>query len=96
MSTEIVVQFAQLHSAATDCRTTANTMTSQLDGLKQQIAPMVATWEGDAQAAYGARQAEWDAAAADLRDLLARIANACDASADIMMAREQANANKFA
>jgi 6 kDa early secretory antigenic target len=95
-STQIVVQFAQVQSAAADCRATVSSMTSQLDDLRNQLAPMVATWEGDAQAAYRACQAKWDAAAADIRDLLGRIASACDTSAEIMATTEQANANRFA
>ncbi len=35
---------------------------TRLDALKATISPMVATWEGDAQAAYQVQQTKWDTA----------------------------------
>ena len=70
---EIRYNFPMLNQAADNCGASSRNMTSELDGLKRGLQPMLATWEGDAQAAYYARQAEWESAANDLRDLLGRI-----------------------
>ena len=45
-------------------------MNGKLDDLKAHIAPMVAEWEGSASEAYQAQQAKWDAAAAELNQIL--------------------------
>src|SRR5262245_10899511 len=92
---EIVVKFAALHKAADDIGTSVRTMNSQLDGLKSSIAPMVSAWGGQAQAAYLARQQEWEKAAQDITNLLTQVQGAVTKSADIMAAREKANAAKF-
>lgn len=96
MSQEIVVNFAALRAAAEDIRSTVGKMNSELDGLKQGLQPMLATWGGEAQEAYYARQRQWDSAASDLNTLLTQIQNAVSRSADIMDARERANQARFA
>jgi len=45
-------------------------MNGKLDDLKGHIAPMVAEWEGSASEAYQAQQAQWDAAALELNQIL--------------------------
>ena len=50
---------------------TVASMNSQLQDLKSYLAPMVATWEGQAAQNYNAKQAQWDQAANDLNEVLA-------------------------
>lgn len=95
MTGEIIVKFPALRTAAEDIGATLRTMNSELDSLKATVAPMVSTWEGDAREAYFTRQSEWEKAAADITALLTQIQTAITNSADIMQAREAANANKF-
>jgi len=95
MSNEIVVNFVTLMKASDDIVRSVKTMDSQLDGLKRGIQPMIATWDGEAQQAYYARQQQWESAATDLKTLLGQIQAAVVKSAEIMMAREKANASRF-
>ncbi|GAB3855340.1 hypothetical protein GCM10029963_49980 [Micromonospora andamanensis] len=93
--TEIRYNFAGLNAAADSCNGAVRNMTGELDGLKSGIAPLLATWDGDAKEAYFQRQNEWESAANDLRDLLGRIEKALRESAAKMQAREAANRAKF-
>ncbi|WP_341718048.1 WXG100 family type VII secretion target [Micromonospora sp. FIMYZ51] len=92
---ELKYNFAALNAAADNCGGAVRNMTSELEGLKSGIAPMLATWDGDAREAYFRRQTEWESAANDLRDLLGRIERALRESAATMQAREAANRAKF-
>ena len=92
---EIKYNFPQLNMAADNCASKVSNMTAELDGLKQSLQPMLATWDGDARTAYYQRQGEWDAAAGDLRDLLTKIEKALRESGIKMQARESANKAKF-
>lgn len=94
-SGEIVVNFAALRAAAEDIRSTVAGMNSELDNLKQGLQPLLSTWDGEAQQAYHARQAQWDSAASDLNTLLSQIQTAVSRSAEIMEARERANMARF-
>ncbi|MEV6812277.1 WXG100 family type VII secretion target [Micromonospora sp. NPDC051296] len=93
--TEIRYNFAGLNAAADSCSGAVRNMTGELDGLKSGIAPLLATWDGEAREAYFRRQTEWESAANDLRDLLGRIERALRESASKMQAREAANRAKF-
>lgn len=93
--TEIRYNFAGLNAAAESCNGAVRNMTGELDGLKSGIAPLLATWDGEAREAYFTRQAEWESAANDLRDLLGRIERALRESAEKMQVREAANRAKF-
>ncbi|GIJ79980.1 WXG100 family type VII secretion target [Micromonospora phaseoli] len=92
---EIRYNFAGLNAAADSCGGAVKNLTGELDGLKSGIAPLLATWDGDAREAYFRRQADWESAANDLRDLLGRIERALRESAAKMQAREAANRAKF-
>ncbi|MFG3419866.1 WXG100 family type VII secretion target [Micromonospora sp. NPDC047730] len=92
---EIRYNFGALNAAADSCGGAMRNLTGELDGLKSGIAPLLATWDGDAREAYFRRQNDWESAANDLRDLLGRIEKALRESAVKMQAREAANRAKF-
>ncbi|MFI5906762.1 WXG100 family type VII secretion target [Dactylosporangium sp. NPDC051541] len=92
---EIVVKFAALNQAAADIGSTLSSMQSELDTVNQQVAPLISSWESDAQEAFVQRKAEWTAAADDLHQLLNGIKGAVLKAAEIMQAREAANLAKF-
>ncbi|NYT95274.1 WXG100 family type VII secretion target [Salinispora sp. H7-4] len=92
---EIRYNFAALAASADSCGSSLKNMNGELEGLKSSIAPLLATWDGDAREAYFRRQRDWEAAANDLRDLLSRIERALRESAARMQAREAANQAKF-
>lgn len=76
----LVVQFGQLAAASSSIHAAVNTMESQLSQLEQDAAPLVASWEGDARAAYDQRQAKWRQAADDMKIMLSDIKRAVDES----------------
>jgi len=92
---EIHVKFAYLGTAQVDVAATAGRMSTQLDELKRFIAPMVATWEGQAAEEYRAKQRQWDTAAADLTAVLAQIGTALGAANESYQQVEQSNAARW-
>ncbi|MFI5955621.1 WXG100 family type VII secretion target [Cryptosporangium sp. NPDC051539] len=94
-SDEIAVNFASLTKAAEDIQSAIGKMNAELDGLEKGVQPLLATWDGDAKAAYMARKREWDSASQDLAQLLTGIKGAVLKSAEIMHAREKQNTNMF-
>jgi WXG100 family type VII secretion target len=95
MSDEIVVRFSALTKASEDINKAISTMHSELDGLERGIQPLLATWDGTAKNEYHTRQREWTQASTDLTTLLTQIKGAVTKAAEIMQAREAANARKF-
>jgi WXG100 family type VII secretion target len=91
----LVVNFAALAQASADIAHALGELEAQLGQLERDAAPLVATWSGEAKAAYDARQGRWRAASADLAGLLRDIKNAVDESAADYMSTERANANLF-
>lgn len=92
----LVVNFAALEQASADIAHAMAELDAQLGQLERDAAPLVATWSGDAKAAYDARQAKWRAASVDLANLLRDIKIALDESAADYLATEHANARLFA
>ena len=92
---EIKVTFGALETAQSDVSGVAGRMTSQLDDLKRFLAPMVATWEGQAATEYQAKQRQWDTAAASLTNVLAQIGVALGAANESYRQVEQTNASRW-
>ncbi|MFI9275897.1 WXG100 family type VII secretion target [Kitasatospora sp. NPDC052896] len=87
----ILVNSQTISQAAQDIRTTAGNIQGQLDELAAGVSRVAQSWEGSAQTAYRARQAEWDRKAAALRATLEQIAGKLDAAAENYSATERAN-----
>lgn len=92
---EIGVNFGSLSGTQQRVAMTSTQITSQLDDLKRFLAPMVSTWTGDAATAYGEKQRQWDAAAADLNTVLGAIGKAVGQANDGYQSTERANAARF-
>jgi early secretory antigenic target protein ESAT-6 len=92
---EIKVTFAALETAQTDVSGVAGRMTGQLEDLKRFLAPMVATWEGQAATDYQAKQRQWDAAAASLATVLGQIGVALGSANESYRQVEQTNAARW-
>lgn len=96
MSTpEIKVTFGALEGARGDVTATANRISGQLEELKRYLAPMVATWTGQAAADYQAVQQRWDTSAAALNDTLNRIGTALGHANEEYQRTERANAARW-
>ncbi|MFI1522595.1 WXG100 family type VII secretion target [Kitasatospora cineracea] len=87
----ILVNFQTIQNASSEVRQTASRIQNQLDDLKAGVQRIASSWEGAAQQGYQARQAQWDAKAADLQQVLARIASALDNAAQSYQQTEKSN-----
>lgn len=92
---EIKVTFGALDAARADVAGTASRITGRLEDLKRLLAPLVATWEGQAAEEYRTTQRKWDAAATDLAAVLAQIGLALGNAHDGYRQVEQANAARW-
>lgn len=92
---EIKVTFGELSVAQQSVASTSQRISSQLDELKRYLAPLAATWEGQAAQDYQVKQRQWDTAAADLTAVLAQIGVALGSANDNYQLVEQANARRW-
>lgn len=92
---QLVVNFGALQQASADINNAINTMSSTLDQCESDAAPLVSTWEGEAQQRYHERQAKWRQAANDLTQMLRDIRAAVDDSAQNYQQTEAKNAAMF-
>lgn len=91
----LVVNFAALEQASVDIGQAIGALDTQLSQLERDAAPLVATWSGDAKAAYDERQTKWRSAATDLAAMLRDIKTAVDESAADYLSTERRNVNLF-
>lgn len=77
----IKVEFAAVEQAGANITATFNKMTSELDTLKSQLAPLRAAYTGDAQVAWDTVQKDWDTSMADLAQILSSIGTAVSQAA---------------
>ena len=93
---EIKVSFGALVGASTDTSATAGRIATKLEELRSSLAPMVATWEGQAAADYQAKQAKWDTAAAGINAVLMNVSKALADAAQRYEQTEQVNQRRWA
>jgi len=92
---KLVVNFGSLAQAAQDINTAINNMESQIGDCEQAAQPLVSSWEGAAQEAYGVRQQKWRSAAGDLTQMLRDIQSAVEDSAANFQQAESRNQALF-
>ncbi len=91
----LVVNFAALQQAGADIQKALTALDAQLGQLERDAAPLVASWSGDARAAYEQRQTRWRSASQDLQAMLRDIKLAVGDSAADYLDTEKRNANLF-
>jgi 6 kDa early secretory antigenic target len=91
----LVINFGSLAQAAQDIGNAMSTMESQISDCEQSAQPLVSTWEGAAQEAYGIRQQKWRQAAGDLSQMLRDIQAALQDSATNFQSAEDRNRALF-
>jgi 6 kDa early secretory antigenic target len=91
----LLVNFGALQQAAADITKAISTMQSQLDQLESDAKPLVATWNGAAQEAYGQRQAKWRGASVDLHNILQNIKKAVEESTEDYVNTERQATQRF-
>lgn len=92
---EIKVNFAGVEMASEDIRRTAVAINQQLSDLKSFLAPLAATWSGEAAQIYQERQRVWDAAQADQQAQLARMAHLAQVAGAAYRRTETEAASRF-
>lgn len=95
MSDMIRVEFGALQHAGDSISNALRALESQLAELERDAAPLVATWQGDAQQAYQVRQTRWREAAQGLSVMLRDIKRALDESAVEYASTENRNTSLF-
>jgi WXG100 family type VII secretion target len=92
---QISVNFAEVAAASQSLSSTAGQLETLLGDLKQRLAPLEAGYTGSAKEAWAAKQAEWNSAQDDLRQVLASIGAAVQQSGENYESVEKANAAKW-
>ena len=87
----MVVTFAAINEAAVDADSIATQITQQLEDLRSYLAPLTASWSGEAAGDFQALQAKWDASAGDLNQVLLQISQALRAAGEQYQATENSN-----
>jgi early secretory antigenic target protein ESAT-6 len=87
----ILVTFGAVSEAAMDTDGVASQISAQLGDLKAYLAPLVATWSGEASTDFQALQAKWDASANDLNQVLRQISQSLRTAGDNYLNTERAN-----
>ena len=89
----MIVTFAAINEAAMDADSIAGQITQQLGDLKSYLAPLLATWSGQASSDFQALQTKWDASAGDLNQVLRQIAQALRTAGDNYQTTERTNSS---
>lgn len=95
MSSEVFVTFGAVQQAATDARSTSGSLNQQLSDLQTYLAPLVASWEGQASTDYQGKQKQWHEAQSALNTLLAKVGTALDTSHSNYTQAENKNASMW-
>ena len=69
----VLVTFGAVDAAAADTEMVANRINHQLVELRSYLAPLLATWSGQASSDYQGLQTRWDTSAAGLNAVLREI-----------------------
>jgi WXG100 family type VII secretion target len=89
----ILVTFGAINEAAMDTDGVASQIAQQLSDLKSYLAPLVATWSGQASTEYQALQSKWDASADDLNQVLRQMSQALRTAGDNYANTERKNSS---
>lgn len=89
------ITYSAVVEAATQVKTAAGNMKSDLDTLMSQVKRVVATWDGDTQQAFNQRQSEWDKQVNSLHDHLMQISQKMMDATDGYQSNDKAQARRF-
>lgn len=67
---DLKVEHGGLDRVADDLMTIVNRVGCRMEELDRELSPLRTQWVGDAQLAYAASKQRWDAAIAEMRELL--------------------------
>jgi early secretory antigenic target protein ESAT-6 len=89
----MLVTFGAINEAAMDTDSIATQIAQQLSDLKAYVAPLAASWSGEAAGDFQALQAKWDTSANDLNQVLRQISQALRIAGEQYQATEKANSS---
>lgn len=89
----MVVTFGAINEAAMDTDSIATQIAQQLEDLKSFLAPLIASWSGEAATDFQALQAKWDSSALDLNQVLRQISQALRTAGEQYQATENSNSS---
>lgn len=89
------VNHAGLDTAAQDLSRAVQQIDDRLNRLESELAPLRSDWTGNAQQAYIAAKAKWDAAMQEMKTLLADTSATVTQSNQEYMAADQRGAASF-
>jgi early secretory antigenic target protein ESAT-6 len=92
---QVIVNAQVLDEGAFDTDTVAGQIESQLSDLKGYLAPLVASWTGEASSDYQALQQKWNTSADDLNAVLRQIAGALRKASQDYVSGEHSNASMW-
>lgn len=87
--------FGVLSSSAENFAIVAGTMRKELDELESSLQSKLSQWKGDAQSAYWQYKKQWDAAAADMQNVVQKLGLAIGTAHDNYSAAEKYGVNLF-
>lgn len=89
----MVVTFGAINEAAMDTDSIATQIAQQLEDLKSYLAPLIASWSGEAATDFQALQAKWDSSALDLNQVLRQVSQALRTAGEQYQATENSNSS---
>jgi early secretory antigenic target protein ESAT-6 len=92
---QVVVSAGALDNAASDTDAIAGQIEQQLSDLKGYLAPLVATWTGQASTDWQSLQQQWNTTADDLNTVLRQISTTLRTSAESYTSGENTNAQMW-
>lgn len=91
----ILVTFEAVQGAQNDTAATYAAINNELSDLHAYLAPLVASWTGQASENYQALQKQWDTAATDLNSVMNTISAALGTAHTNYTGAENANASMW-
>jgi WXG100 family type VII secretion target len=92
---QVIVNAQVLDEGASDTDAIAGQIEQQLGDLKGYLAPLVASWTGEASSDYQALQQKWNQSADDLNAVLREIASALRTASQNYVSGEHSNASMW-
>ena len=89
---QVIVNAQALDEGASDTDAVAGQIEEQLNDLQGYLAPLVASWTGEASSDYQALQQRWNTTAEDLNAVLREIAGALRTASENYVSGEKRNA----
>jgi early secretory antigenic target protein ESAT-6 len=96
MSEYTLANFGALQQGQSDFQQTYNNVVTEVQTLESQLQTNLSQWVGSAQQAYHEAQSQWNAAMANMQQVLQQLGTVIGTANDNYQTAEQTNANLWA